>query len=652
MVKVLCAFLATLIMNAAFAQVAYTFNGNGNWSDTANWLNRSVPPTFLPKSHQVIIDPAGNGECILNVLFIADSAQIVVKANKQLIIQGGVRGHVNQLKDDVHIIDTTRLQLVSDSAMLSQGVYEFTSADTIPPILPNDFIVGSTGNGFICKVTNANYFRTSARQGSIFRVILNTIKGKLTDIINNTVFSIDIPIDNSLQNGVNLAPPPFQDGALTVTLSNATVTLNPKLRAEFNIYDGSLNYFSIGCNDATITGSFRLHFTATQPVSFDEKKIVKSFRTPFSFTLRIPTPEGVLKLPIKGAVYLNLVFKYSGSTDDAINRDMNFTATNTFNLGMKYQDAQWTSVQNNSYSSNMVVNEITGIANSDIITSVGSEINVLFENVLGPSISNDLVAQISSRVAASSSDWDLTVDGWLRSANGVNATVLGVNVANLAIQERNIGKIRLYQTPETVQKISGDNQQGLSNAYLPLAVKVRVLDERNNPQAEVPVQFIIIAGGGSVQQLTVFTDANGYAQTNWKLGAGYGVVQKLHAVVKRANGTFIQGAPIEFSATTPTFVGTWQFQFYADDLNGNNVLDANEKVNVSGYITFNADGTGAFAEDSDPLEAFTWTINQNQLYLDFGNGDVEDYIILQLDATTLLIFYDDPPDSEWIGFTR
>jgi hypothetical protein len=46
--------------------VTYVFNGNGNWSDAANWLNGIKPPNPLPSNKEIIINPVTNGSCILN----------------------------------------------------------------------------------------------------------------------------------------------------------------------------------------------------------------------------------------------------------------------------------------------------------------------------------------------------------------------------------------------------------------------------------------------------------------------------------------------------------------------------------------------------------------------------------------------------------
>jgi hypothetical protein len=69
----------------------YTFAGNGNWNDTANWSNNNIPPAILPADDEIIIDPVSNGECILNVpQTISTGGKITVQSNKKFRINGNL----------------------------------------------------------------------------------------------------------------------------------------------------------------------------------------------------------------------------------------------------------------------------------------------------------------------------------------------------------------------------------------------------------------------------------------------------------------------------------------------------------------------------------------------------------------------------------
>lgn len=70
---------------------AYTFNGNGNWNDPANWSNNSVPPATITGNASIIIDPVAGGECVLNVeQHIGASVNLTVKEGKKFRIIGSL----------------------------------------------------------------------------------------------------------------------------------------------------------------------------------------------------------------------------------------------------------------------------------------------------------------------------------------------------------------------------------------------------------------------------------------------------------------------------------------------------------------------------------------------------------------------------------
>jgi hypothetical protein len=69
----------------------YIFTGNGNWSVAANWKSNLMPPVTLPANSKIIIDPAGNGECIVDIPYtVATGEKIIVQPNKKLFVKGNL----------------------------------------------------------------------------------------------------------------------------------------------------------------------------------------------------------------------------------------------------------------------------------------------------------------------------------------------------------------------------------------------------------------------------------------------------------------------------------------------------------------------------------------------------------------------------------
>lgn len=66
--------------------VTYTFTGNGNWNDPANWSNAIIPPANLTTG-TIVIDHTIGGKCILNIpQLIALNTFLIIKADKNLVI--------------------------------------------------------------------------------------------------------------------------------------------------------------------------------------------------------------------------------------------------------------------------------------------------------------------------------------------------------------------------------------------------------------------------------------------------------------------------------------------------------------------------------------------------------------------------------------
>lgn len=79
-------------LNAAmYCNTSFTFTGNGNWTDAANWSNNNIPPPILPTGSKIIIDPVATGECVLNTQQqINQGATITVNSGKKFRVVGSL----------------------------------------------------------------------------------------------------------------------------------------------------------------------------------------------------------------------------------------------------------------------------------------------------------------------------------------------------------------------------------------------------------------------------------------------------------------------------------------------------------------------------------------------------------------------------------
>jgi hypothetical protein len=67
----------------------FTFIGNGNWNNAANWTSGLIPPNLVPGGFTIIINPAADGEANMNVpVTLQPGATLQVQPGKKLKLPG------------------------------------------------------------------------------------------------------------------------------------------------------------------------------------------------------------------------------------------------------------------------------------------------------------------------------------------------------------------------------------------------------------------------------------------------------------------------------------------------------------------------------------------------------------------------------------
>ncbi len=79
------------IFISSAVNTTFSFTGNGNWSNTTNWTNNLVPPPTLPAGFTIVINPAGNGQCIVDITqHISTGGSLIISSGKNLLIPGSL----------------------------------------------------------------------------------------------------------------------------------------------------------------------------------------------------------------------------------------------------------------------------------------------------------------------------------------------------------------------------------------------------------------------------------------------------------------------------------------------------------------------------------------------------------------------------------
>ena len=69
----------------------YTFIGNGSWTETSNWASGIIPPAILPAGSTILVNPATNDECVLDInQQIMSGGYFIVSPGKKLLVPGNL----------------------------------------------------------------------------------------------------------------------------------------------------------------------------------------------------------------------------------------------------------------------------------------------------------------------------------------------------------------------------------------------------------------------------------------------------------------------------------------------------------------------------------------------------------------------------------
>ncbi len=98
--------------------------------------------------------------------------------------------------------------------------------------------------------------------------------------------------------------------------------------------------------------------------------------------------------------------------------------------------------------------------------------------------------------------------------------------------------------PDSLVKVSGNNQSAPAGATLPESLVVRVADRFGNPVPGQAVSFAVASGGGSVSPTSANTGSDGRARTQWVLGTTPGT-----QTVEARTAVATKGSPTTFTAT-------------------------------------------------------------------------------------------------------
>jgi hypothetical protein len=145
----------------------------------------------------------------------------------------------------------------------------------------------------------------------------------------------------------------------------------------------------------------------------------------------------------------------------------------------------------------------------------------------------------------------VSTSGLVTAVSSGNATIT-LAAAGLTEQV----SVAVNQTASAINKTQGDGQTALENSTLPTQLRATVVDALGNAVAGVTVTFTI-QGGGTLNDSTVNTNAQGHALVTWTLGSSANN-QSVTATAGALNTTFTATAVSASSLVITKYVGDGQ----------------------------------------------------------------------------------------------
>ena len=521
------------------------------------------------------------------------------------------------IAENIILIEEERTQILSTDAELLNGIYNVEFSGSVPQIITNDIIIGEEGDGFIRKVisstVNGNTVSIKTTQANMEDVFKNatiefttdisesskTSNGKTSSISQYQGMTVNYLAKGVTLNGNGLDydfsnTVLYQGGPLTFKITNGTATFDPNFsfKSEYSLF--SLSYLDFKVDNANLAIDCDLLLNASAGVNLPTfSKTLADFDKKLRFL--------VGGLPVIVKINTKLVAELNAGIDASFDLTTGFTNNYTITTGVNYANDNWTGIFD--YTSSLTPKPINmeGEVNIAQNFTITPKVSVMFYGVIGPYCEPAMTEDFAFNIASPFLDWDSNLKVGLDIKTGVKWDIFSFVKGDYTFPNANFEET-IWSAPESLEIVSGNNQTAEQATQLSEPLKVKVTDVLDNPMSIVPVYFNVTSGNGTVDNQSVMTDENGFAEVIWTLGDNT-ETQTLDVTVKKADGTNIKNTPKTFNATATAnvigelIIGTWIYNGYyriddspyrrfkiVFDSNGNSISTQIDENNGDGWV--------------------------------------------------------------------
>lgn len=363
----------------------------------------------------------------------------------------------------------------------------------------------------------------------------------------NAIVGEDIPVVNfsSSFNGEKL----YNKNGLELTITEGSYYMGCVFKCEFKfeqkkflwgeIPTGKLQGFMF-YTDKEKTGAdakLIVQAKASGNVSLNEIFVLKEgvYRNLFKFW--------VGEVPVWMYVKIDLMARATGKLGGTLSVTGGISSNLKINLGAKYEAGAWTPFFDPIKNFNLHGPDYDGHINYDLRIEVYPRTEILFYNAIGPYF--EIVPYLYEKMDCSiAGNYNLGLYAGLDSRIGTTGNIFGWGIPNFS-KEYNILKDALYQIPEKMEIVSGNNQEGTAGRKLEQPIILKLVDLHKEPIIDMPVYFD--PKNGTVDKTTLKTDNQGKVSVYWTLESSSGD-QILEAYLKDGNDKKLENTVISIKA--------------------------------------------------------------------------------------------------------
>jgi len=318
------------------------------------------------------------------------------------------------------------------------------------------------------------------------------------------------------------------------TITDGSLTFNPNYVFDFDYSFFSLDRLYFGTENTTFNAQATINLNASDMVTLPLTEYVL-----YENSKTFVRPVG--SIPLVVTLFFKLKAKSELEVGSTISLSKTIEHNTTLSLGATYENDSWTPLAelNAGFVDHPVNLDGSYVSITDKISLV-PEVIIAFYGINGPLIEPTFSGNLGVNVGTND-NWDAFVNANFKLNVGASVGVFGETLISLPFDSYLESEdYPLWNAPDSIEIVSGNNQTGNQGEELSEPLKVRVWDSSGLFYLkDVPVHFSVTSGSGTINSQTVLTDNNGFAEVNWTLGDNTDS-QTVEVTVKKADGTNIE----------------------------------------------------------------------------------------------------------------